>query len=88
MERDSNVKTGLMVANITEPQNTEIKFGVANENSSDWNDYTVVETDRFFDLDNFESVKVGIKMISYSDEIPEVAEFAFISGAEIDNIIA
>ena len=34
-----------------------------------------------------DNIKVGIKMIAYDYNIPEVAEFALLSGAEKDNLI-
>jgi len=87
LESDSDLKTGLIVANITEPQNTEIKFGIANKNSSDWNDYTVVELNKLFNLNDFDRFKVGIKMINYGDNIPQVAEFALVAGGLKDNTV-
>ena len=66
---------------------TEIKFGITNENSVDWDDYQAVEVNRFFELDNLENIKVGIKFISYGDYTPEVAEFALMTGAEVNTEI-
>jgi hypothetical protein len=71
-----------MVANITEPIHTEVKVGISNQHSTNWNDYTVMKFNEFFDLANYENVKVGIKMISYDEQVPEVAEFALLMGGE------
>jgi len=87
LQNQSNVKSGLVTANMTEPQNTEIRFGIAGTNTADWNDYTVVDPNKLFSLNNFERMKVGIKMIAYDDNIPEVAEFSLLTGSEIDNQI-
>jgi len=87
LERDTNLKRGMIVANITEPQNTEIRFGVASKNSVDWNDYTVIEPNKFFDMDNIDNVKIGIKMVSYAEGVPVVGEFAFMAGGDKDNLI-
>jgi hypothetical protein len=87
LENDANAKTGLIIANITEPINTKIEFGIADENTADWNDYTVVDPNKFFSLDDFENMKVGIKMIAYDDNVPEVAEFAVMTGADKDTLI-
>jgi hypothetical protein len=84
---NADAKVGLLVANMTEPLNTEIRFGVVNTNSADWNDYEVISPDKFFTLDSFENIKVGIKMISYSENIPEVAEFALMNGADKDTTL-
>ena len=79
LENGSDINTGLIVADITEPVNTEVQMGVCNFESSDWNDYKIVSYDRFFELDNFENVKVGMKFIAYDEtHIPEVASFAMI----------
>jgi hypothetical protein len=72
---------------MTEPQNTEIRFGIAGTNTADWNDYTVVDPNKLFSLGNLERMKVGIKMISYDDNYPEVAEFSLLTGSELDNNI-
>ena len=87
LENNANTKTGLITANITEPINTEVKFGIADENTTDWNDYTVVDPNKFFALDNFENMKVGIKMVAYDNEVSEVAEFAVMTGADLDTRI-
>jgi hypothetical protein len=87
LQNQSNVKSGLIIANMTEPQNTEIRFGIAGTNTADWNDYTVVDPNKLFSLGNLERMKVGIKMISYDDNIPEVAEFSLLTGSELDNNI-
>jgi len=87
LEKNANVKKGLLVANITEPQGTEIQFGICQDNSSDWNDYDPIEVDKLFDIDNWEKIKIGIKMISYESNIPEVAEFAIMTGADVNSEI-
>jgi len=85
LENNSNMKVGLITGTITEPINTEIQFGISSTNTGDWNEYQVVEVNKFFSLSNLERIKVGIKMIAYDDNIPEVAEFALLSGGDIDN---
>ena len=87
LQKDTDTKTGFITANITEPQNTEIKFGVTYKESADWNDYTVVSANKLFALNDFNNVKVGIKFIAYDDNVPEVAEFALLTGADKDNLI-
>jgi hypothetical protein len=87
LKNNSNMRKGLFTGEITQPQNTEIKFGITGNNSSDWNDYTVVGMNRFFKLNKLDNVKLGIKMISYDDHIPEVSEFALMTASEVDNSI-
>jgi hypothetical protein len=82
VENNANIKRGLMVANITEPIHTEVKIGVTDKASTNWNDYAVMKFNEFFDLANYENVKVGVKMISYDEQVPEVAEFALLMGGE------
>ena len=84
-EKNSNPNSGLLIANITEPQNTEVRIGITSKNSSDWKDYQVISPDKLFELtdENMQNMKVGIKFISYDDvNIPEVAEFALFIGGE------
>jgi len=87
LENQSNLKRGLIAANITQPQNTEIKFGICDQNSADWNDYQSVDINGFFSMSNWDRFKVGIKMISYGDNIPEVAEFSLLSGGDKINLV-
>lgn len=87
LDPNTDITTGLMTANVTQPPNTELRFGIANKNSSDWNDYKTVNLDRFFELSKTDKLKVGIKMISYGDNIPSVGEFAIITGGQKINLI-
>jgi len=87
LENNANAKSGMIVANVTEPINTKVQFGIADSNSSDWNNYTVVEPNKIFELENFENLKVGIKMIAYDNDVPEVSEFAVLNGADKDTLI-
>jgi hypothetical protein len=87
LENQSNLRKGLLVANVTEPQNTEVLFGVSDTNSADWTDYEIVELNKFFALDDFEKIKVGIKFVSYGDNISQVGEFSLMSGGEKINLI-
>lgn len=83
MANNADTNRGMIVANITEPKNTEVKLGITNGTSVDWKDYQVISPDKFFELDNTESMKIGIKFISYDSYIPEVAEFAVMVGGNI-----
>ena len=83
LHKDSNSDNGIMIANISEPQNTEIKFGISDKNSTDWKDYAVIDPDKLFEIKNVENMKVGIKFISYDNGVPEVAEFALMVGSEV-----
>ena len=87
LQNQSGVKSGLLTANITQPQNTEIRFGIAGTNSSNWNDYEVVGLNKMFSLNDLERMKVGIKMIAYDTEVPEVAEFSLLTGSDKINKI-
>jgi hypothetical protein len=78
---------GIMVAKITEPINTEVKFGISNKESSNWKDYTVIEPDKIFSVENMSNVKVGIKFISYDESIPEVAEFSMLLGSDSKKVL-
>ena len=87
LENKSDIRKGLLVATISQPTNTEITFGINDTNSSNWDDYQIIDEDKFFDLDNIDNVKVGIRMVSYDESIPVVDEFALImSGDKINRI--
>ena len=90
LDRDSNLSTGIATASVATPLGTEVKFGLCDKNSNDWDDYTEIELDKFFALP--ESVKsrfkVGIKFVSHNDHnAPSVDEFALMFGGEKDNYI-
>lgn len=87
LENDSGLKSGLLTANMTQPQGTEVIFGICETNSADWNDYDAVEVDRLFEIDDWERIKVGIKMVSHGDNVPVVGEFALVTGSEINNLM-
>lgn len=87
LEKNSNAKIGLITANITEPLNTEISFGISNLNSNDWNDYESININRFFSMKDFNNLKVGIKFSSFNENIPKVSEFSFMYGADVDSVL-
>lgn len=80
---DGNLERGIIVASITEPKNTEITFGIVNNDSVEWKDYKKIEANDFFEIGGIENVKIGIRFVSYDDSMPEVAEFAFMAGGDI-----
>ena len=81
LDVDNPVQKGLITATISQPANTEIQFGVASENTSDWNEYQLITLNKTFTLNNKE-MKIGIKFTSYDSSLPEVSEFAIITGGE------
>ena len=83
----SDLRKGLIVAEVTEPQNTKVTFGINDTGSAEWTDYQVITLNKFFALDNIENVKVGIKLVSYGDNVAEVGEFAFMSGGQKLNLM-
>jgi len=90
LEKDdggTDLRNGLLVANTTEPTNTEVKFGICDTDSDNWNDYTIVNPDQLFDIANFKHIKVGIKLVSYGTGIPSVSEFALIMGDDKKQVI-
>lgn len=87
LARNAEANSGFITATITEPQNTEIRFGIADKKTSDWKDYKVCDPDKLFEVINPEAVKVGIKFISYAANVPEVAEFAVAIGSQNSQIV-
>ena len=87
LERGSNASSGLLTASATVPANTEVIYGVASSNTTDWEDYQVIEADKLFSMPAADRIKIGIKMVSYdASSAPEVDEFAIEVGAEKDNL--
>lgn len=85
MDRGTNLDSGLLVANMDVPRNTEVKIGVTDTNSNEWNDYQIIDVDRAFKLDKTETerMKVGFKIISHSpDSFAKIDEFAVMVGGE------
>ena len=82
MESESNLNKGLLTGTISEPTNTEILFGYNASNSSNWDDYTIIDRDELFDLPDIDNVKIGIKMISYDESLPVVDEFGIMFGGD------
>ena len=87
LEKGTDIKNGIMVANMTKPINTEINFGITSSNSADWNDYETIEPEKLFSVKNYKNVKVGIKLISYDENVPSVDEFSLIFGDDKKQII-
>lgn len=85
MERGANLKSGLIVANMNVPQNTEIKVGIVDSNTADWTKYNIVPLDRAFPIipENSERLKIGFKFIShYPASYANVDEFAMMVSGE------
>lgn len=81
LERDTNLARGLFSASYIQPAATEIRFGITSENTSDWDQYTILDLDQVIDLPEGiqDSFKIGIKLISASTvNSPTVDEFAFV----------
>lgn len=75
----------LLTASTTTPVKTEVRFGITDSNSADWEDYRIITLDRLVKLsDTFgKKIKVGIKLTSHdSVAYPIVEEFAFLVDGE------
>ena len=73
---------GLLTATIDTPVNTEIKFGISNSDTGEWDNYKEISPNQFFNMDNYDTVKVGVKMIAYDTNVPSLSEFAINYGAQ------
>jgi hypothetical protein len=90
LEKSSNLTSALMTGHVSAPKATEVKYGLTNSNSADWNDYTEIELDRLAKMpDGFgDKFKVGVKLVSYSDaDYPVVDEFAVSVESQKKNLI-
>lgn len=88
IDRKHNIGNILITSSYSEPQNTEIRFGITNSNSAEWQDYKIVNLNELITLSSNwgNVVKVGIKMSSYTEtSYPVVQEFAFLLGSDNDN---
>ncbi|MCK9433743.1 MAG: hypothetical protein M0R32_02715 [Candidatus Cloacimonetes bacterium] len=85
MERGSNLESGLLIANMETPRNTEVKIGINDKNSGDWDGYQIIDPDKIFQIEakDSERIKIGFKMISYSeDAFATIDEFSVLLGGE------
>jgi len=90
LDADTDAESGIITGTSTTPRNTEIKFGIVGTNTADWNDYTIVELDKIFDIpaDMRNKLKVGIKLASWDDtNTPVVDEFAVLFGGDALNYL-
>jgi len=81
----SDARYLLLTASTTTPTKTEVRFGITDTNSADWEDYRIVSLNRLIQLDEDfgNKLKVGIKLTSHSiTAVPVVEEFAFFVDAE------
>lgn len=88
--KTSNIDNLIFTANLSEPEKTEVKFGITNSNSADWEDYKIITLDQLVSLpsDYGNSVKIGVKMSSYSEtKYPVVQEFSFLVGSESEDLL-
>jgi hypothetical protein len=91
MTKGSDIKGGLLTAAVSVPKHTEVKWGVANSNTADWNNFLSITPDKLFELpDGFGNrMKIGAKLLSYDDErYPSIDEFAVSFDSNIDNLIS
>lgn len=89
LSKNTNPKSLMIVANVSEPKYTEIKFGICGEESGNWSDYHIVDVNKMIDVPSSitDKIKIGIKLSSYSTEIPIVDEFGLIFSSEKKNYI-
>ena len=94
LDRKSNLSSGIIVANVSTPLYTELKFGMVGNNSANWDDYNVVPLNQVFEVPQSmnDRFKVGIKMImnnvnNVTPIYPEVDNFAIMVGGDYLNPI-
>ena len=86
LESQSDICKGLLTATISQPTNTEITFGYNASNSADWDDYTIIDPNKFFEMPNIDNVKIGIRMVSYDESLPVVDEFGLMFSGDKVNL--
>ena len=86
----SNLKSGLFTANTVTPVGTELVFGVTSDSSSNWSDYQIIEPNRLFVVEDSKrgpNLKIGVKFLSTTEEIPELHELGLIFCTEGGELI-
>jgi len=83
LQKASDLSSGILTALTVTPSLTEIRFGITDDGSADWDSYQIIDADKAFGRTNGNRIKVGIKLIQYSTEIPEVDGFAFMVGGKL-----
>ncbi len=89
-DKKDNINDIIITSTYYEPRNTEILFGVTNDNSTDWSDYTILEKDRIKKLSDVwgHDIKIGIKMSSLGvGEVPVVDEFGVLFNTNKNKLI-
>ena len=88
VSKGSNIDNIVLTATYSTPSNTEVRFGLTNSNSANWEEYRLVNLDELISLpsDWGNAIKVGVKLSSYSDvRYPVVQQLAFLLGTDTDN---
>lgn len=88
LDKGTELDNVLCVADITKPTNTEVKIGVSDKDSADWDDYSIISLDELNKIELQDGIKVGMRLISYEDSVPEVANFALMTGGNKQQTIS
>jgi hypothetical protein len=86
----SNLQSGLLSANVVKPEATEIVFGIGTDSSTNWNNYQVIPTEKLFVIDDRhkgQNLRVGVRFLSSSSQVPELHEFALIFSTEDGELV-
>jgi hypothetical protein len=85
MKKGVDLETGLLVANMEVPRNTEVKIGISDKNTNEWDGYQIINPDEAFIINEKKSerIKIGFKLISNSsDTYATIDEFALLLGGK------
>jgi hypothetical protein len=88
LEKNKGADQILLTASQTLPKLTEARFGMVEDNSVEWEDYTPIRLDQLTTIPSKfgDTLKIGIKMASQNlSAFPTVNEFAFTVQSEADN---
>jgi len=90
LDSNTNLKSGIITANITSPLHTKVIFGISGKDSNDWSEYTPVTIDESFAMPESikSSIKIGVKMASeISTDYASVAGFSIMLSGDVENQI-
>jgi len=91
LKKNTNIKSIILTANVAKPQYTEVKFGISDGKTTNWEDYFPIDMGKLtaVPVTVKDRMKVGIKFISHTaSSYPMVNEFALIFKGDNENLLS
>lgn len=90
LTKNTNTKSIILTANIIQPQYTEVKFGVSDGKTANWNDYYPLDLEKINEIPSTikDRLKIGAKLITHVPyACPVINEFALIFKGDKENLL-